>query len=275
MLNRRQFIQRSLAGVAVASLGSTAWASASKERAYSELGVQLYSVRSLFENDYAGTLKTIAGIGYKDLEFAGYYEHDPATVKALMNDLGLASHSSHVQLADVENNFDKVMEIVSIMGQTNLIIPWLAPERRTLDGYKSLADLINVRGEKAKAAGFTLAYHNHDFEFETVDGVVPYDLLLERTDASVSKMEIDLFWCHKAGIDPVNYFNRAPGRFVSCHVKDRTPSGEMVAVGDGVIDFDSIFKHAEKAGLKRFYVEHDNPEKPIESITRSFKHMTA
>jgi sugar phosphate isomerase/epimerase len=274
-LDRRQFIKTSLAGFAAMSVSNSAWALAPNKRAYSELGVQLYTLRSLFEHDYQGTLQKIADIGYKDLEFAGYYKHDPKAVKAFMNDLGLSSHSSHVQLADVENNFEQAMEIASIMGQSNLIIPWYAPERRTLDGYKWLADIINTRGEQAKAAGFTLAYHNHDFEFDTVDGVVPYDLLLERTDPNVSAMELDLFWCHKAGVDPIEYFNRAPGRFIACHVKDRTPGGDMVSVGDGIIDYDSIFKHAEKAGLEYFYVEHDNPENPVDSITRSFKHMTS
>jgi sugar phosphate isomerase/epimerase len=274
-MNRRQFIQNSSASIAALAIGNSLWAKPKIERPYTELGVQLYTLRSLFEHDYQGTLQHVAEIGYKDVEFGGYFKHDPRSIKKVMNDIGLSSHSSHVQLADVENNFDNVMEIAAVMGQTNLIIPWLAPERRTLDSYKSLADLLNNRGEKAKAAGFTLAYHNHEFEFETVEAVVPYDLLLERTDPDIVAFEIDLFWCDEAGVDPVAYFNKAPGRFISCHVKDRTKDGKMVAVGDGNINFNRIFKHAKKAGLKRFYVEHDNPQNPVASVKRSFEYLMA
>lgn len=248
-------------------------APAKTERAYSELGVQLYTLRSLFEPNFRTTLKNLANIGFKDLEFAGLYDHKGSDVRAYMDELGLVSHSTHVQLADLKDNFEKVQETANTLGQTNLIVPWIAPELRTPDSYRELADLLNARGEAAKAAGFVVAYHNHDFEFDTVDGEVGYDILLSRTDPKFVKMEIDLFWTHKAGIDPYALFQKAPGRFVACHVKDRTASGDMVAVGDGVIDFQSIFEHAELAGFKHFYVEHDNPDDPVESVTRSFAHL--
>jgi sugar phosphate isomerase/epimerase len=251
----------------------TGGASAKPDRAYRELGVQLYTLRSLFESDFRATLKTLADIGFKDLEFAGLYDHKASDVRAYMDELGLVSHSSHVQLADLKDNFDKVMETAHTLGQTNLIVPWIAPELRKPDSYRELADLFNRRGEAAKAAGFVLAYHNHDFEFDEVDGEVGYDILLSRTASELVKMEIDLFWAHKAGIDPHALFRKAPGRFVACHVKDRSEAGEMVPVGDGVIDFQGIFAHAELAGLKHFYVEHDNPIDPVKSITRSFAHL--
>jgi len=251
----------------------SAKAPAKPERAYSELGVQLYTLRSLFEPDFRATLKTLADIGFKDLEFAGLYDHKGSDVRAYMDELGLFSHSSHVQLADLKDNFETVLETANTLGQTNLIIPWIAPELRVADYYRELADLLNTRGEQAKAAGFVVAYHNHDFEFDTVDGEVGYDILLSRTDPEFVKMEIDLFWVHKAGIDPHALFQKAPGRFVACHVKDRTATGDMVAVGDGVIDFQGIFEHAKLAGLKHFYVEHDNPDDPVKSITRSFAHL--
>ena len=269
-MDRRQFIGASLLGAAALVSGAPLWAKPAGGRAYSELGVQLYTLRALFEQDFRRTLGRIAEIGYKDLEFAGYYAHNPSEVKAFMDANGLSSHSSHVQLNDVRNNFGQVMETASVMGQTNLIIPWLAPELRNPESYRELADLMNARGEQAKAAGFRLAYHNHDFEFENLDGTVPYDLLLERTDPAYVAMEIDLFWVHKVGVDPVSYFRKAPGRFISCHVKDATADGKMVAVGEGVIDFDAIFRHAGLAGLQRFYVEHDNPEDPVASITKSY-----
>jgi len=248
-------------------------ASTKLTRAYSHLGVQLYTLRTLFEPDFRGTLKAVADIGYKDLEFAGLYDHDVHEVKAYMDELELVSNSSHVQLADLTDNFSKVLDTANTLGQTNLIIPWLAPEMRTADKYRELAALLNTRGEEAKAAGFVIAYHNHDFEFDTVDGEVGYDILLGDTDPDLVKMELDFFWTNKAGIDPHTLFKKAPGRFVACHVKDATTSGDMVAVGDGVIDFQGIFAHADLAGLRHFYVEHDNPKDPLKSITRSYSHL--
>ncbi len=249
--------------------------SAEYKRPYEELGVQLYTVRTLFGPDFRGTLKQIADIGYKDLEFAGFYDHDPSDVKAYMDELGLVSHSGHVQLADMRSNFEQLLETADLMGQTNLIIPWLAPEERTVDGYKRIAELLNTRGEAAKSAGKRVAYHNHEFEFETIDGQVPYDILLNETEPDLVKMEIDLFWAHLAGVDVIDYFNKSPGRFIACHIKDASAAGEMVSVGSGVIDFERIFSHAELAGLERYIVEHDQPADPIASITASYKHLTA
>lgn len=278
-MDRREFLRTSLgAGICGATALSTvgpAWALAQNNRAFKELGLQLYTLRHLFEQDYSGTLERVAAIGYKDLEFAGYFDHKPSEVKSFMNSLGLSSHSTHVRLDAIRDNFEQAMETATIMGQTNLILPWIAPELRNLESYRELADLLNVRGEQAKKAGFRLAYHNHDFEFETIDGTVPYDLLLERTDPEHVFMEIDLFWVHKAGRDSIEYFKKAPGRFISCHVKDSTADGTMTAVGNGIINFQEIFQHAGEAGLKRFYVEHDNAPDPYGSISASFKHLMA
>ncbi len=244
-------------------------------RPYAQLGVQLYTVRDLFQADYRSTLKTLADIGYKDLETAGFYDHDPMAVKAYMDELGLVSSSGHVQLDAVRTDFASVIALAKSMGQTNLVIPYFREEERTLEGYTELAALLNKRGEEARSEGLTLAYHNHDFEFERVDGRIAYDLLLEETDPENLKMEIDFFWVHKAGMDPLAYFAKWPGRFISSHVKDSSADGEMVAVGDGVIDFKRLFAASELAGMKHFYVEHDNPEDPIRSISRSFTYLNS
>ena len=277
-MDRRQFLQASLgAGIAGAATLATSpiWARGINRRPFKDLGLQLYTVRGAFEQDFQSTLERIAAIGYKDLEFAGYFDHKPSEVKALMNSLGLSSHSTHVRLDAMQDRFGEAMEVASLMGQTNLTLPWIAPELRNLESYRQLADLMNKRGEEAKKSGFKLAYHNHDFEFETIDGVVPYDLLLERTDPENVFMEIDLYWVHKAGIDPLSYFRKAPGRFIACHLKDSLSDGEMAPVGNGVIDFSEIFAHAKQAGLERYYVEHDNAADPFASIAESYAYLMA
>ncbi len=238
-----------------------------------KLGIQLYTFREQFEQDYDGVLTTLAQIGYKDLEFAGYYDHDAAAIKARMDDLGLVSNSTHVQLADMQDNFDAVIERAALMGQTKLIIPWLAPEDRNLDRYKAIADLLNERAGPAKEAGMIVGYHNHEFEFETIDGEVPYDILLERTEADAVTMELDFFWAHKANVDPLELFAKAPGRFSACHIKDASKDGEMVNIGDGVIDFSAILAESETAGLECFYVENDDTKDAEGFAKASFAYL--
>jgi sugar phosphate isomerase/epimerase len=134
-----------------------------------------------------------------------------------------------------------------------------------------VAEVLNGFGEACAAQGIRLAYHNHDFEFAPIGGVVPYDVLLERCDADLVKFEMDLFWAAKAGADTPAYFRAWPGRFPMCHVKDMTAAGEMVAVGDGRIDFAALFDAGATGGLEHYFVEHDNPEDPLASIRRSFE----
>jgi len=283
-MNRRQFARTSLAlGTTslVASLsGCTSSDSLSaavgQQMPYQgKLGVQLYTLRDAFEKDYKSTLNALANVGYKTLEFAGYFDHNPNDVKAYMDELGLSSHATHIRLSDMKDNFGSVMETAKTMGQTYLVLPWIAEDVRTLDGYKSIAELLNKRGEEARSAGMKTAYHNHEFEFETINGQVPYDILLSETDPDLVTMEIDLFWTRKANVDPLSYFNKHPGRFFGCHVKDMNNAGEMVSVGDGVIDFEKIFAKSKRAGLEHFFVEHDNPEDAIASVKKSFAYLSS
>jgi len=135
--------------------------------------------------------------------------------------------------------------------------------------------VLNGFGATCAEHGIQLAYHNHDFEFAPIGGVVPYDLLLERCDAKLVKFEMDLFWAVKAGVDSAAYFHAHPGRFPLCHVKDMTENGDMVAVGDGRIDFATLFDAGTTGGLQHYFVEHDNPEEPLASIQRSFETVVA
>lgn len=281
-MDRRLFIGSSLAGAATLAAGCTPQAEVVAETAMTarpyagQLGVQLYTVRDLFEADFRTTLDALAEIGFKDLEFAGYFDHDPAEIKAHMDALGLVSKSAHVPVDAMRDDFAQVLETAAIMGQTNLVIPWLPEEQRNADSYRAVADLMNERADEAAASDMRVSYHNHEFEFDDLgDGTTGYDILLERTDPTKTFFEIDFFWAAEAGVSPLDLFDRAPGRFTTCHIKDRTASGDMVSVGDGVIDFNSYMEQAEKAGLEAFYVEHDNPEDPLASIARSVAYLTA
>lgn len=277
--DRRTF----LAGTSVATLAALAGCSDATEAeapaeaapGYTELlGVQLYTVRDLFERDARGTLEALAEIGVKDCETAGLFDYKAADIRAMMTDLGLVSRSAHIRLPELQDGIGPSLEDAEILGQSNLYLGWIPEEERTPDGYRALADLLNKRGEDAKAAGKIVGYHNHEFEFVEQDGTTGYDILLERTDPELVTMELDFFWVADAGIDPLEVFKKAPGRFSACHIKDRSADGEMVAVGDGEIDFKTLLPLAEEAGIERFYIEHDNPEDPLASVGRSFAHLT-
>lgn len=239
------------------------------------LGVQLYTVRDLFEADAKATLEAVASIGFKDVETAGLFEHKAEDVRAIINDLGMTSRSGHIRLPALKEGLGADMEAANILGQDRLYLGWIPEEERTLDGYRALADLLNESGAAAQKQGIKVGYHNHEFEFIDQDGENGYDILLERTDPNLVDMELDFFWTAEAGLDPLMVFKKAPGRFSSCHIKDRSAEGEMVSVGSGTIDFAAILKNSEMAGLTRFYVEHDNPENPLASLEASLVHLTA
>lgn len=242
------------------------------------IGLQLYTARDDMAKDFDGTLARVAAIGYRDVEFAGYFGRSPAAVRAVLDRNGLKAPSSHVgTAAAVTTDWDKTLDAAREVGHEYLVVAWLTEqERRTLDDYRKLGDVFNTAGEKAKQAGARFAYHNHDFEFVRMDGQLPYDVLLERTDPALVAMELDLFWITKAGHSSLAYFDKHPRRFPLVHVKDMDDSSEqrMVDVGRGAIDFARIFAAREKAGIRHFFVEHDNPKpSALESAKTSYEYL--
>ncbi|HYR98173.1 MAG TPA: sugar phosphate isomerase/epimerase, partial [Gemmatimonadales bacterium] len=168
------------------------------------------------------------------------------------------------------------LDAAPVIGHRYLVLAWIpAEERHTLDDYKRWAERLNRAGTEAKAAGLQFAYHNHDFEFAPLDGKLPYDVLLAETDPKLVQLEVDLYWITKGGQDPLAYFARWPGRFPMVHVKDSAgpPDHRMVAVGAGKIDFKKIFAQSDQAGIKHYFVEHDDPADPFASIRASCEYL--
>jgi sugar phosphate isomerase/epimerase len=238
--------------------------------------VQLYTVRSLMETDVPGTLSQVAQIGYKEVEFHNYFGVAASEIARLLSENGLISPAMHVSPDAFDSSIGAAIEDAKTIGHHYLICAWIPEEKRqTLDDYRRYADSFNEWGAACNSAGLQFAYHNHDFEFVAVEDQLPYDLLLESCDPDLVKMELDLFWIRKAGLEPAPYFEKYPGRFELCHVKDMDPAGEMTEVGSGTIDFVSDFSYTEVAGLKHFFVEHDNAGDPMESIKTSFAGLSA
>lgn len=241
----------------------------------SNIGLQLYTVRSILADDFAGTLGRLAEVGYVNLEFAGYYDHPPAEIRQLLDDLGLRARSGHFGLGDMREDADAVLDGAATLGMEYVIVPSLPGDvRSSLDAYRSVAAEFNEYGEQCRAAGLQFGYHNHSFEFEAIDGQLPYDILLDEADADLVAMELDIAWIVNAGQDPLAYFQRNPGRFHLWHVKDITEGGDLADVGAGRVDWPTLFDHAEESGLRYGIVEHDRPgDDPIASIAASYEYL--
>ena len=300
MLNRRKF----LVGTGAAALGALVLpkaASAFLSAAGGHpLGLQLYTLFNVIDADVKGNLKKVADVGFKEIESAfskkpGYYGMKPKEFAALCSDLGLSWRSHHVLGApfklppgtklpagmtlpphmlnlkeDMQALVDQAAE-----GKFSYLVCANIPTG-TLDEIKQAGEILNKTGEACKKVNIQLCYHNHDMEFKTVEGKVPYHELLSECDAGLVKMELDLAWATKAGVDPVELFKAHPGRFPLLHVKDISSDFKTVEpVGEGVVKFKHIFEHVKEAGAKHYFVEHDMPKDAFASIATSYKNLRA
>jgi sugar phosphate isomerase/epimerase len=279
MINRRTFLNnatRSTVGaLALAGLSSIEIKAATK---LGKIGVQLYTVRGDMGKDFEGSLKKIADIGYKEVEFAGYYNRTPQQVKEILNRYGLEAPSAHVPLNDIQTKMDGAIEAAKVVGHKLLVCPWLDPkDRKTIDDYKRHAETFNKAAETCHKAGLEFAYHNHDFEFIPIDGKLPFDVLLEGTNKNLVKIELDLYWVKKGKQDALTLMRKNPGRIVAFHVKDmdNTPKEFFTEVGRGTINFKEIFAQSKKAGVKYFIVEQDQcPGSPFDSLKISYDYLS-
>jgi sugar phosphate isomerase/epimerase len=263
-------------------------------KAMQPIGIQLFTLFGKIEEDVPGYLKNIAALGYTHLESAfsrkpGYYGMSPKEFKKMANDNGLTWSSHHVlgtpfvpppgatlpagmpKMRTLKDNASELAAEVAEGGVKYLVCANI--NTSSGDYIKSSIDILNKANEESKKAGLILAYHNHDAEFKTVDGLIPYDEFLAKLSPDV-KMELDLAWVAKAGLDPVDIFKKNPGRFPLWHVKDFDKEYKTLQpVGKGVIDFKRIFANASLAGLDIPFVEHDNPPNAMESIEASIKYL--
>lgn len=283
-MNRRNFVKTvagASAGIGFLS-GCTSEGQEPEERRLHTLGLQLYTVRELMKEDPIQTLRDVAAIGYDEVEFAGYHGVETGDLRKILDDLGMTTPSAHWMpsmftggIEPIAAELSEALEDAQTMGHEYLVLPWIDDnDSLTMNDYRAIADTCNQIGEQCRQAGIQLAYHNHAFEFRAIDGILPMDLLLSETDADLMQWEMDFFWVVDGGQQPLEYIERQAGRISLCHVKDRSASGEMVDVGKGTIDFARIFARSGLAGLQHYFVEHDNPADPMETIRASFGHLT-
>jgi sugar phosphate isomerase/epimerase len=289
MTTRRSFLKTS----AALSAGAFIAPSLLDYKKKSVIGLQLYTVRDAMQKDPAGTIAKVASLGFNSVENATYtgtqtfYGMDAKTYAKLLKDNGLINPSGHyrwgfdekggVMKGTMLHEWDKAVEDAATVGLKYMVCAWLSPdERGGLDQYKKLAAACNAAGETCKKAGIQFCYHNHDFEFEKEDGKYKWDVLLAEADKDLVKMELDLYWATRAGMDPVALFDQSPGRYPLVHMKDmdKTEKKAFTEVGNGVIDFKRILKDKKTAGLKYFFVEQDIcPGSPFDSISQSIAYI--
>jgi sugar phosphate isomerase/epimerase len=303
-MQRRKFLKNSgAAALAALVLSDNATASFFDRKATRPVGLQLFTFFNIIDNDVEGTLKKISEIGYKAIESAfskkgGYYGMKPKEFSKMVSDMGMSWKSHHVlgapfkmpanakpitdangnpiTIPPMRNLKENMQELVDEIAEAG--IPYLVCANiptKTSDDVKSSINILNKTGEACKKANIILAYHNHTEEFEKPEGATEtaYDTFLSQLSPDI-KMELDLCWATKAGVDPVELFKKNPGRFHLWHVKDlsKDKSGP-VAVGEGIIDFKRIFANADVAGMKHFFVEHDMPKDAYVSITTSYNNL--
>jgi len=268
MISRRNFIVTTgLAATAVLASPSFAFSMNKKE-----IGLQLYTLREELPKDVKGTLEKVAKAGYTNVETYGFSTKDqfwgltPKELKKILDDNGLKAVSGHYNLGSFlyDGNTTELIasiEAAKILKSEFLTVPWVdEPFRRNIEDYKKIAARVNEAAKMCKSAGLTLAYHNHDFEFQKHDGITGFEILLKETDKDLVFFELDLYWVIHSGNDPLKLFRENPNRFKMWHVKDKdkTNNDLNTEVGSGTIDFKPLFAAAKQSGMVHFFVEQEN-----------------
>ncbi len=243
------------------------------------IGIQLYTVRDLFQKDPVAALEAIAKIGYREVEYGGggYDAMDHAMLRRTTDRLGLKAPSAHISYDALLQHFDQSVTMAKTLGADTVVLPYMTDEHRTEAGWNAALPNIARFGADLKKAGLGFAYHNHDFEFTIKPGGVSlYDRLVKETDPALVKLELDLYWAVHAGEDPNALIERLGPRLYAYHVKDMRADRSMTAVGQGTIDFGALFKLRAGAGVRHFYVENDQAPAPyLPDITTSYRTLRA
>ena len=254
-MNRRTFT-RAATALAFGAILPTSDALAMSRNKLARIGVQLFSIPKLCEKDFAGTMKMLADIGYKEIEFfgpysfsakedidrwnaitpslgfsgSGYFGLTVQQVKKILDDNGLTSPSMHTGLLTLKQRMNEMAEAANVLGTKYLILP-SAETQTSLEGYKRQADEFNEIGASAAKLGLRFAYHNHGNGLKEMEGKVPMELIIESTDPKTVFYQMDIYWTTAGGVDPVTYLNKYAGRFKLVHVKDM--SKKVRFSGDG------------------------------------------
>lgn len=278
-----------------------------------KVGIQLFSLPKMLDKDFAGTMQFLSKMGYKEIELfgpypfsdiaareswskvtpmlgfsgSGYFGKSAKEVKQILQDNGLKTPSAHTDLATLLNNMPQLGEAGRALGFEYVVLPAIPEDRRkNLDDYKRIIDDFNKIGENAKKEGLKFGYHNHGYGLSKMDGIVPLELIMEKTDPNLVFFEMDIYWTTAGGLDPIALLDKYKNRYHMLHLKDMKEkkrfSGDgnssnqwfelfpyMTSAGDGVLGVKEIVEKAKQVGVKHYFVEQDLVANPDVALKKS------
>ena len=275
MFSRRSFLVSAGAGMVAGSFMNRAMASHHEKI---PLGIQLWTVKDEAAKDLEGTLKQVYAAGFREIEFAGFYNKTAAEIGALVKGIGFTPVSTHHGAADIAKKGDQILADAKTLGLKYIVCssPGVSPEREklsweermktvNLDDWKWNADLFNKFGKQVSDAGMKFGYHNHTPEFKMYEGKTAFEHLFGMTDPKHVHIELDVGWVVVAQQDPIALLNKYKDRVIALHVKDVTkresPDKDppSVALGEGVIDWKKVIGTAKANGTQAFFYEQEAP----------------
>ena len=285
-MNRRNFIGKTGMLCATALLPMSGFSAFGKPKF--KMGLQLYTIHEDMTKDTIATLKAAKAMGYEDFETFGFdsekgtfYGYKSSEFKKILDDLHITASSGHYGFApyldkrddDLNRFVDQCIKGAHALGMKYITWPWIAPEQRTLDNFKLMCKKLNLIGEQVTSAGLGFAYHNHDFEFKDQAGKNGFDIILNETDPSIVKLEMDMYWVmNSSKLSPKELVKNQPGRYVMWHIKDMDKlTRDYTELGNGSIDYAEILPDPIEAGLEFYYLEQGGnyAHSPMKSIADS------
>lgn len=265
--SRRDFFKTSGLALGAAALSGLPGCS-SKARTVDSFGFQVWTIRKELIEDFPGTLKKMAAMGYTEVEMCSPLGYSGAgfeplnkmsgkEMRVIVEDAGLKCTSSHYNLGELRDSLDNRIEWAHGLGMKQIILSsfWLPKDTATIDDYRKAADELNVIGEKTKAAGLQTGFHNHHMEFQKRGDDLIYDALLDQFDPDLVKMQFQVA-VFNIGYNAADYFRKHPGRFISAHLSDYSMEQKSsMPIGQGDVDWKDFFEAAKIGGVENFYVE--------------------
>lgn len=240
------------------------------------VALQLYSVRQESEKDFIKTIQAVAEIGYEGVEFAGYFDLSAKELRKVLDDCGLKVAGTHTGIDTVKGDMLKeTIEYNQIIGNDNLIIPWL-PEnmRESKEAWLKTADMFNKLSVQVKAAGMKIGYHNHEMEFEPMDGEMPWDIFAGATDDAVI-LQLDTGNAGPKNVDPVMFLKKYPGRTVTVHIKEYSKTNKDAMIGEGDMPWKGIINACRTVAGTEWYIVEEEKDvyPPLKSVKISYNNF--
>ncbi len=274
--SRRKFLQTAALGAAALGLKA--------DPLGLPIGCQTWPVRDVLAKDFDGTLKQLAGMGYQRIEMCsppGYAKggYGPlvgikaSDMKARIQAAGLGCESCHFQYRELQDNLDDRIAFAKELGLKQMVLSTFGlPADASMSDWSQAAHTLNKIAEQIHKAGLQAGFHNHNFEFHEIDGVLVYDKLMSEFDPKLIKMQFQVSVIAH-GYEAATYFNKYPGRFLSIHLQDWNPTEKKeVAIGQGIVNWKKTFEAAKTGGVKNYFVELEMPDlQPSEQYLKALK----